>query len=69
MSAAVVSPLIGLSLDKLKARFSAKSGFKDAEKKINSLSNALVDLFLLMFYIMSCCLHGQFPARNFGRLY
>ena len=96
LSAAVVSPLIGLSLDKLKSNFSVKSGLKDAENKINSLSNVLVDLCLLLFYIsaciplkpffyltfifslfhicilygnLSCYLHSQFPAKNFGKLY
>ena len=54
LSAAIVSPLIGLSLDKLKSKFSTKSGLKDAENKINVLSNVLVDSFLLMFYISAC---------------
>ena len=54
LSAAVVFPLIGLGLDKLKAKFSAESNMKNAEKKINSLSDVLIDLLLLMFYISTC---------------
>ena len=54
LSAVVVSPLIGLGLDKLKAKFSAESNIKNAENKINSLSDVLIDLFLLMFYISAC---------------
>ena len=54
LSAAIVSPLIGLSLDKLKSKFSTESGLKNSETKINSLSNVLIDSLLLMFYISTC---------------
>jgi len=51
LCAAFVSPIIGLTFDRIEAKFTADSGLKTAKLKINSLSNVFVDLFLLLFYV------------------